>query len=306
MRSASAATAAFITVLTFAQADAELLPAGPEFPITSEDTNQGGPSVDHFADGSVIVAWLKAAAVCCNGDYPLVGRIYDANGVAAGPEFALGNTDAAALVRAIPPGDRFVVVRKDGVPAAPIWRLYDDTGAPIGGEVTVTVAQESLAAGVAVDANGDLAILYQEGNAIRLQRYTVAGLPVGASIVVEEPVSGFVSPFGFEAASDGSLVVAWVHYASSGQGTPTGYVRRYDVSGAIPGSEFTFTGPHDDGAVYGLLETDGIGRIYAAVNFTAGSNRNEELTRFSLDGCSMGRVQPSTSSRTICRPMCGR
>jgi hypothetical protein len=293
MRIFSAAIAIVGAVaLSFAQAEAVLLPAGPEFSVITDDVDQGGAAVAHFADGRVVVAWAKASWSCC-GSAPVVGRIYDANGVAAGPEFTLGTTvfanSSRILVRAVP-GNRFVVVLNEGSPLGPVWRLYDDTGTPLGSVVTVPVASQSFGAGVAVDANGNIAIAYGDGLRLLLQRYTTGGALVGAATVVEDstPSNGF-RLLGLETASDGNLVVAWVRSTSNGSnGAPTGWIRRYDTSGAAVGSDFSFAGPHDDGWIYGQLASDGAGHVYTATNFIAGPISSEEsgtaLKRFALDG----------------------
>jgi hypothetical protein len=284
-----ASSLAVFLMLNAVAANAELLPAGPQVSISTEHPKPGQPAVAHFADGRAVVVWLEAETEGCCGQEPMVGRIYNSDGTAAGPEFPLGTLDRRGnqplRVRVVPPGDRFVVVRDFGDPVAPIWRLYDQTGAPLGAEVTVPVAGDVESYGVAVDTNGNLAILYREqlppdtdSWEFRIQRYTMAGAAVGAPTIVDSSSSAEFLSIGFEPASDGTLVVGWVRYDGE---SPTGLVRRYDATGAAVGSDFMFAGPYADGYVSGTLTTDGAGHIYTAFRHVISPST---IKRFALDG----------------------
>jgi hypothetical protein len=106
-------------------------------------------------------------------------------------------------------------------------------------------------------------------------------------------------PLGMVATSDGNVAVAWSHFdigtavypATSNPSYSTGWVRRYDPSGATVGPDFSFTaGPitDEEGQLFGMIVADGTGHIVVSgflnQHYSDGIEPPSILKRFALDG----------------------
>jgi hypothetical protein len=179
------------------------------------------PQLSHASDGRFVVTWARSAG----SDIDVFARVYDPNGTPLAGEFQVHTN---ALERQLRPhashaADGSFVVAWD----AHAWgsfhsdilaRRFSATGAPLGGEIPVSVHSESwkLAGGVAHDGKGGFVVVwasrYQDGDGmgVYLRRFSEAGAPLSPEIRVNTLTAGDQHGPSL-AARAGEIVVAWTN-----------------------------------------------------------------------------------------------
>ena len=128
----------------------------------------------------------------------------------------------------------------DGVNA----RLYDETGAPQGGEIEVNtgVIDDQDRPSVAMDAAGNFVIAWESdaqddvgsNDGVYAQRFNAAGAPQGAEMAVNQTTAGDQRRPAVAMDTDGDFAIVW---QGSGPGDADGvFVRRYNAAGT-PGTD---------------------------------------------------------------------
>lgn len=227
--------------------------AGAEFRanVTTSNT-QGLPQVAKAATGNYVVVWESLQDGSGFGVY---GRVFNAAGGAVTSEFRINQVTTGGQrspVVAVDSDGDFVVAwesyGQDGAGSYGIYgRRYNAAGTAQGGEFLVNSTTTSLQIrpAVAIDADGDFAVVwqsYQDGgtiglDGIYLQRFNAAGVAQG----VETRVNTFTTQMQINPAvamdDSGDFVVAWQSYTQDGGGYGV-YAQRYNSAGAAQGGEF--------------------------------------------------------------------
>jgi hypothetical protein len=224
--------------------DAAGAPVGAEFQVSTYTTDfQAGPAVAIDPVGNFIVVWSSRQD---GSDFGVIGRRYDATGVAQGGEFRVNTYTTGwqyAPAVAVDPWGNFVVVwesrAQDGDGYGVFGQRYDAAGAAVGGEFRVntytTDAQRSPA--VAVDAVGNFVVVWagfgQDGSLYDVlgQRYDAVGAALGSEFRINTYTTG--GQFGAAVAMDavGNFVVVWESQGQDGSG-PGIFGQRY--GGLVP------------------------------------------------------------------------
>ncbi|MDQ3439769.1 MAG: DNRLRE domain-containing protein, partial [Planctomycetota bacterium] len=166
--------------------------------------NREGPAVAALTGGGFVATWTAYIVDAATGAYDrnVVGRRYDAAGVAAGPEF-LVNT-ATQFDQSNPD----VAATTDGGFAF-VWRGASGTG-PSGSSI---------------------------GNDIYARRYSAAGAALGGAFLVNaNTTAGEQEQPSAAGLSGGGLVIVWSGSDAGATSTDV-YARRYDATGAAIGVE---------------------------------------------------------------------
>ncbi|HQA10867.1 PKD domain-containing protein, partial [Zoogloea sp.] len=234
--------------------DASLNPVGSEWrvnPATNYDQIQ--PEVIGLANGRFVIAYVDDN----NADGSSFGiqlQLYAADGTAEGAPL-LANQNPSGVGTAFTDGNQgwskmsalanggFVVTwdsqYQDGAAWGVYARVYGATGTPLTDAFKVntwTLGSEERP-DVATLSNGDFVIVWTTDNApgtgteaVRMQRYTAAGVPIGAEMLVNDTatVPHYDAYPRVAALDNGGYVVAWDGYDNSGRGF---YVQQYDAAG---------------------------------------------------------------------------
>lgn len=143
-----------------------------------------------------------------------------------GPEFPVGasttNDHFDPRVASIGPAGNFLVMwtEQQGLPANVVGRLFDVTGAPIGGNIPFTAFDDidpvGFGAAVESDAAGNFVVVWNqysvamaEKNEVRARRYDAAGTPQGGVIAVNTYTAGSQGRADAAMSPSGSFVVVW-------------------------------------------------------------------------------------------------
>ena len=125
-----------------------------------------------------------------------------------------------------------------------IARTYDAsaTGAPAEFLVNTTQGGEQRDPAIAVLAGGDIIVTWTStgqdgsGDGVYLQRFTGAGVRIGAETLVNTTLAGDQGHAQIAALIDGGFVVVWDSVGQDGSGLGV-YAQRYTVSGGAMGGE---------------------------------------------------------------------
>jgi Dockerin type I domain len=212
-------------------------PVGGEFRVnTSTSRTQFRAAVAMDAGGDFVVAWESSHS----GSTGIYAQRYNASGAPVGGELHVNtstpqNTFDCAVGMDFN-GD-FVVAWSgsgSGDTTGVHARRYSAAGAARGDEfrVNTNIADRQLFPKVAVDADGDFVVAWQNGATgsvydIYAQRYSATGVALGGEFGVNTFTSGSQQPPALAVDSDGDFVVAWESSDGSGFGV---YARRYDES----------------------------------------------------------------------------
>ena len=234
-----------------------MLTAGPEMLVnTTTSGDQHVPQVAALSGGGFIVVWQDRSG--SGGDasgYSVKAQRFDAAGAKVGGEF-LVNVNASGdqyepKVTALQSGG-FVVTWTDVTGDAGGWavkaRIYDASGAPLGGEFLVNTltahdqwqpVPEALPGGGFVvtwaHRSGDSSLY-----AVKGQIFDPAGAKVGAEFLVNTTEFLYQDNGKVSALASGGFVVVWNDFSHSG-GDFSGYsvkAQIYDPSGSRVGGEF--------------------------------------------------------------------
>jgi len=215
--------------------DANNHPVGSEFKVNSlTSVNDAYPDVVALAGGGFVISYDIAG----NFQSDVYARIYDANGVANGPEFMVNTTQAGwqsgERLIALTGGGFVVAWVNDNVTYNLVGQRYDAHGAKLGGEFQISPANagpHDLSALTAMPDGGFLvgyADATSGASGSFLQRYDASGAPVGnrmpssfavSDITVLKDGSYLVTGTKFDPYPSASNIYAQ-HYAADG--TPVG------------------------------------------------------------------------------------
>ena len=218
-----------------------ITPIGSEF-LVNQITAGGQYQVANAAAGNGFLSvWSSplgsgssSTVIYANSD--IRGRLFNADGSAAGNEFTINTTTAGAQYRpqvAQLTDGHLLVVWQSGViagnpPTTATLRAQELTadGPAVGGEFTITGPGAVQHPNVAALAGGGWAALWRTGNQIGIQRYDSANAAVGAPITISGANPG--ERIELVQLTGGDLVVGWTDsnggraqiYTASG--TPVG------------------------------------------------------------------------------------
>jgi hypothetical protein len=218
---------------------------GTEFQINTFTTGeQFAPSVSSDAAGSFVVVWSSAGQ---DGSvYGVFGQRYDSGGSPAGTEFPVNTyTTGGQYLAAVASGAAgdFVAVwssiGQDGFGHGVFGQRFDSDGSPAGTEfqVNTATAYNQYFADVAVDADGDFVVVWDDGNEVLAQRYQSSGAAAGSEFRVNTFDSNSQEFPEVAVDDDGNFVVAWGSEAQDGGGWGV-FAQRYDAGGQSVGTEF--------------------------------------------------------------------
>lgn len=230
--------------------DAEGNPLSTEFVVNSLVlNNQTQPAVAMAEDGRFVVVW--SSVVLSGLPSRILGRRFDKNGKALGPDFVVGTDAKYKQTRpdiGMDAKGNFVVVwetyKTDLTMTCVYGRRFNAAGKALGGEfrVNTTTKYDQDRPTIAVARLGHFLIAwdsnFQDGSSsgIYARRYNNKGRATTPEIQVNKYVKGYQERPAAAVAPDGSFVVAW---ESDGQdGSSYGIVaRRLSIAGQIAGPE---------------------------------------------------------------------
>ncbi|PWR04450.1 hypothetical protein DKT77_00335, partial [Meridianimarinicoccus roseus] len=298
---------------------------GPERIVNAHtESEQGVPDVATLSGGETIVVWRSGGQD--GSGYGVFGQLYDANGAASGPEFAVNLSTVASqynpVVTALATGGFAVAWRDDsgadGSGARVVTRTFAADTTPTSGEVQVNSTTFSTQAQPAIEALGAsgyiVSFFSQDGDgsaqAVLAQTFDNTATPVGAEQVIntantlgnqsQPAIAALVDGLG---AFDGHVVV-FTSDTSGAQGDGSGFgifQRAYDATGAATGPDTlvnTLTaGNQTQPTVVGLA---GGGHVIAWTDDTSDGSFNGVFARiFNVSGAPLGdafRVNTTTNS----------
>jgi S-layer family protein len=205
-----------------------------EFRVNSYTTGYSElPAVAMAGDGRFVVAWT---------DNGIQARRYDAQGNAAGPQFAvvppMANAQGYPAVAMQASGGFLVTWNRNDEDApgtdAVQARLFDATGAPRGADFRVNqvVTGDQGFPSLCADADGNFFAAWesqgQDGDetGIFARRISARGAPMGAEFQVNTYTSDFQARSTIACDPDGNVVVAWDSFGQDGNGFGV-YARRF-------------------------------------------------------------------------------
>jgi hypothetical protein len=214
---------------------------GGEFLInTTTAGNQSDPNITALNDGGFVVIWHAAQDGSGMGVY---ARQYDAAGAPLGNEFRVNVTTALDQqdgdVAALASGG-FVAVwqsnGQDGSSNGVYARLYDATGAAIGGEflVNTTTADSQINAWATGLPDGGFVVAWYSSNqdgsgtGVYAQKFDAAGVAVGPEFLVNETTAGDQRRPEIHDFQDDSFIVAWNSSGQDGSGWGV-YGRKFEA-----------------------------------------------------------------------------
>jgi hypothetical protein len=176
------------------------------------------PQVAMDDDGDMVVLWLTSDITT-----PLSGiyfQRYDNNGAAVGTETKVNDFTVPVGSNSVAMDDDgdFVVVWSGyslGVGGLNLYmRRYDNNGTALGGETKVNDTSFPLLTDVAMDTDGDFAVVWMTYDYnIYLQQYDNLGAAVGGETEIGSPGNYSVYP-SVAMDDDGDFVVVWTDYSN--------------------------------------------------------------------------------------------
>jgi hypothetical protein len=277
---------------------------GPEFLVNTYTT--GDQSYYFFSDktsvctdatGNFVVVWEgdHAHGAGQDGSYSGVfGQRFASDGTPQGSEFQVNVTtlyyQEDPSVGCDPDGD-FVVAWADSQfgTESVVARLYDGSGAPTTGEITVDsvgCCDTLFAAKVGVDGGGSFVVAYsRNADAIYARRFDATGTPLAAAFQVSTTVSGGHYETDIAVADDGAFVVVWEAPGVSGDDVRG---RRYDSSGSPLGGEFTANSHTTASQREPAIAMDASGNFVIAWEGAEGTEYGAIARRFDAAGTPQG------------------
>jgi hypothetical protein len=281
---------------------AQVLRAGPEFQV-----NQFTNGAELFAAvapgvaGGFVITWSSPQD---NDAYGIVGRRFDANGMAIGGEFPVNTytTGNQILSRvAADAAGNFVVVWRgyDAVSEGIAGRRFDSSGAPLGPEFQVNeyTTSTQLDPSVAVDGSGNFVVVWssygQDGDSFGVfaRRFDNTGAPLTGDFQVNQYTTSVQAVPGIDMDTSGNFVVAWNSYGQDQDGYAV-VARRYDNTGAALGPEFqvnSYTTSAQRFGFTGLVASDAAGDfVISWMSYHDGDSRGVFARRFDSTGAPLG------------------
>lgn len=274
---------------------APLAAAGPEFQVPNSTAgNQYFPAVAVSDNGTFVIVWgVESTTV-------IYARRFNSSGAAIAAEFEVGTTplvdDYIPAVGADADGD-FVVVWESWPDLTTAYNVkmqrYSSAGSPLGVETVVntTVTGDQRAPSVAMNATGDYVVAWvdiagSDGDqrGIYAQRFSSAGSPIGAEILVNATTTGDQRYPSVAIAGDGSFVVT---FDSTVSVSIVG--RRFNSSGVAIGGEFAVsTSPPEQTYSHVAMNSAGAFVVAWAGDVQDGSDYGVIVRRFNSSGAALG------------------
>jgi Ca2+-binding RTX toxin-like protein len=229
--------------------------AGNDFIVNTTATNsQFDPAVTALADGRFVVTWQSFDPGDGSGGC-IRGRIYNADGAAAGSDFIVNTTatdyQISPSITALADG-RFVVTWRsfdsgDGSESCIRGRLYNADGSAAGNDFIVnsTATSDQFDPAVTALADGRFVVTWEsfdpgDGSlsCIRGRLYNADGAATGNDFIVNSTATNSQFAPAVTALADGRFVVTW-RSADPGDGSGTCIRGRlYNADGAAAGNDF--------------------------------------------------------------------
>ncbi|HYG46511.1 MAG TPA: hypothetical protein VD846_01085, partial [Allosphingosinicella sp.] len=313
--SAAAGTALRIHAQLFDSAASKL---GGELTLTSGTlTNHSDSQPVALANGAFAVSYTRSTSANNVIDSDVVVQLFDSAGAATGAATLIsasstGTQNSSALAALA--GGGFVATWNDtnssaagdnsgqGVKA----QLFDSAGAKVGSEflVNTEIAGPQYQPSVAAVASGGFVVTWTHliggagdpnGNDIKAQIYTAAGVRVGGEFTVNSITGDSQANSAVAALADGGFVVGW-RDASTSDGDMKAQV--FNSSGARQGIEF-FLGTDNDGSQAGLVLAGlADGGFAAAWTGTDADGPGVRAQVFADDGPAPTDIAPSSQTLT--------
>jgi hypothetical protein len=224
-------------------------PRGSEFQVNTYTPGyQFNAAVAMDAGGNFVVVWDGPLS-----DVDVVGRRYDAGGVAQGDEFRVNTYTTDDQVEPAVGMDaigNFVVVwrgsyHQDGSYSGIFGQRYDAGGLPRGAEFQVNsyTPKTQVNPAVAMDPSGNFVVVWhsdtQDGDSLGVfgQRYDATGVPRGSEFRVNTHTTDYQGQPRVASDPFGNFVVVWTSNLQDGSSFGV-FGQRYAADGSPRGSEF--------------------------------------------------------------------
>lgn len=193
-------------------------PLGNDFLVNELTTGtQERPALAMDANGNFVVVWGRSFQ-----NDSIYGRRYLADGTPQGGQFevfstATDDTFRLQLGLAMAPNGSFLVTYEDEVAASVFGRLFDSTGAPVGGEITVSTddTSEKERTVVAAYDDGRFQVVWQSaeqdgsGSGVYAQTIDVDGSLLGSETRVHSTTASNQQNADVAIGPFGTPVFAW-------------------------------------------------------------------------------------------------
>ncbi|MGV6849896.1 MAG: calcium-binding protein [Marinibacterium sp.] len=190
-------------------------------------------------DGSFVVMYQSNTR-------EVMQRLYDANGVAQGPETMVTDGTRAASepgILALSGGDYMIYWKQSGTSGSVVQaQIFDDTGTAKGGLIDPMAAETSInGLGATVLENGRTLLVWTEfvlgeGFFAKGQLIAPSGAPKGGVLTLDANVIYQQEEVEVTALADGGFVVVWEEYSGSFNDKSDIRAQRYDAKGNPVGS----------------------------------------------------------------------
>ncbi|HEX8126580.1 MAG TPA: cadherin domain-containing protein [Allosphingosinicella sp.] len=220
--------------------------------------SQTKSSITALADGGFVVTWQTIDGSADGSSGAIRLQRYNAQGVAAGTETLVNNLgagdQAAAQTAALANGGYVVTwqtgdTTQDGSGTAVKARLFDSSGAAVGGEFRVnsqTLLDQKDPTVAGLTDGGFIVAWYttdtaQDGSgwAIKAQRYDSSGIAVGTEFRVNTTASGSQWKADIAGLTNGGFVVTW---QTGNDANSQVYGQLYGADGVKVGGQFVANG----------------------------------------------------------------
>jgi hypothetical protein len=233
------------------------------------------PDVAKDAAGNFIVVWQHATTdpdfLGDADDQQIIGRRYNAAGMAQGGQFKLsdGTNDtyinSKAEVATQSNGDFVVVWKALDSGDAIVARQFSAAGAPLGGEIPVSSAVFEGVSDVASDGSGGFVVVWGSSSFndpspaeldVAARRYDATGTPLGSAFLVNTTTTGDQCGPSIARLANGNFVVTW--HGNYTVTSNNGYGQVLSSSGGAVGSQFLLdtTGGYVNGTSVAAQEND--------------------------------------------------
>lgn len=269
------------------------VPVGGEFQVnTYTPDDQHDPAVASDVLGNFVVVWSSSGQ---DGDAGSIqAQRYSSDGTALGDELQVNTStaDDQALPRvAVGPGGDFIVLWVTQVEDPWPWstiegQRFGSDGLPIG--FSFEVGGYSIGAGpdVAMDAQGNFVVVWDDSDSILARRFDADGEAIGNEFAVD--LNSFRFPWApaVAAAADGDFVIVWTIEDGSGFDVVG---QRYSSDGSAVGEEFwvnTYTADHQHTAAIATWPTGDFVVVWTSSQ--DGDGQSIHGQRFGSDATPMG------------------